>query len=282
MIDIKKIIALETLQDTVTRFDLAPKKSLGQNFLFDLNITQKIARIAGKLDTGTVIEVGPGPGGLTRGLFLSGAQNVIAIDADPRAESALQPLIEATDKNLSLLISDATKVDISTLGDSPRQIVANLPYNVGTLLLTKWLETPTQFSKMTLMFQKEVAQRITASVGDKHYGRLAILCNWLCHTQIEMYLSPSAFTPPPKVDSAVITLVPRPMPLYDCDAKSLSAVTKSAFGQRRKMIRGSLKSLGVDVAELLKQANIVETKRAEELTIEEFCRLANIYDTIKS
>ena len=282
MIDIKKIIALETLQDTVTRFNLAPKKSLGQNFLFDLNITQKIAKIAGKLDNGTVIEVGPGPGGLTRGLFLSGAQSVIAIDADPRTESALQPLIKATDGNLSLVISDATKVDISTLGESPRQIVANLPYNVGTLLLTKWLETPTQFSKMTLMFQKEVAQRITASVGDKHYGRLAILCNWLCHTQIEMYLSPSVFTPPPKVDSAVITLVPRPVPLYDCNAKSLSTITKSAFGQRRKMIRGSLKSLGVDVAELLTQANIVETKRAEELTIEEFCRLANIYDTIKT
>ena len=282
MIDIKKIIALETLQDTVTRFNLAPKKSLGQNFLFDLNITQKIARIAGKLDSGTVIEVGPGPGGLTRGLFLSGAQNVIAIDTDPRTESALEPLIQATDRNLSLFIGDAKKVDISTLGESPRQIVANLPYNVGTLLLTKWLETPTQFSKMTLMFQKEVAQRITASVGDKHYGRLAILCNWSCHTQIEMYLSPSAFTPPPKVDSAVITLVPRPMPLYNCDAKSLSTITKSAFGQRRKMIRGSLKSLGVDVAELLTQANIVETKRAEELTIEEFCRLANIYNTIKT
>ena len=132
------------------------------------------------------------------------------------------------------------------------------------------------------MFQKEVAERISASVGDKHYGRLAILCNWACHTQIEMHLSPQAFTPPPKVDSAVISLIPRDKPLYDCNAKSLSTITKSAFGQRRKMIRGSLKSLGVDVATLLKNADIVETKRAEELTIEEFCKLANIYDTLIS
>ncbi|MGB1361016.1 MAG: 16S rRNA (adenine(1518)-N(6)/adenine(1519)-N(6))-dimethyltransferase RsmA [Alphaproteobacteria bacterium] len=274
---IDKIKQLPSLQETVKEFDLAPKKSLGQNFLFDMNITTKIAGIAGDLNDINVIEIGSGPGGLTRALLMAGA-NVTCVEADPRAVSAIQPLKDIAGDKLNIINADATKTDITKIGTMPRQVIANLPYNVGTVLLTNWLEIPNEFTKLTLMFQKEVAERISASVGEKHYGRLAILCNLLCHTSIEMILPPSAFTPPPKVDSAVVSLTIREKPLYECNVKTVSRVTKMAFGQRRKMIRASLKQLGVDTLKLLKMANIVETKRAEELTIEEFCRLANTLD----
>ena len=274
---IEEIKALPSLQDTVKEFDLLPKKSLGQNFLFDMNITDKIARLAGDLNDKNVIEIGSGPGGLTRSLLLAGA-NVTVVEADPRAVKAISPLKEIAEGKLQIINDDATKVDITKIGKMPRQVVANLPYNVGTALLIKWLETPNEFEKMTLMFQKEVAHRITAGAGENHYGRLAILCNLLCHTSIDMVLPPSAFTPPPKVDSAVISLIPREKPLYDCNIKTVSKITGFAFSQRRKMIRGSLKQAGVDTLKLLEMAKIDETKRAEELSLEDFCNLANVLD----
>lgn len=272
-----RIHALPTLQETVRHHTITPQKKLGQNFLYDLNVTDKIVRIAGNVDNGTVIEIGPGPGGLTRAILLRGAKNVVAIDMDERAIQALSPLVQASDSRLAIHLGDARTFPIWEMGTSPRQIIANLPYNIGTHLLTTWLEHYTRFDKMTLMFQKEVAERITAPQGHKHYGRLSVLCNWACHTHLEMTLARTVFTPPPKVDSAVVTLVPRTKPVCDCDMQALAQVTKSAFGQRRKMIRSSLKMLGVDVSTLLEQASLDPTKRAEDISIEGFGRLAQIY-----
>ena len=275
--DITTIKNLPTIQQTVQQFGLHPEKRLGQNFLYDMNITHKIVRIAGDVTCGTVIEIGPGPGGLTRAILLGGACDVVAIDMDKRAVTALWPLVQASQKRLQVLQGDASTHKIWHMGNSPRQIIANLPYNVGTHLLLSWIQHAHSFSKMTLMFQQEVAQRITAQQGDKHYGRLAVLCNWACHTHLAMRLPPSVFTPPPKVDSAVVTLTPRKHPLYDCHIADLQAVTKSAFGQRRKMLRQSLKTLGTDTAELLRKSKIPPTARAEQLTIKQFCTLAQVY-----
>jgi len=274
---INEINNLPSLQETVEKYDLSPKKSLGQNFLFDMNITNKIARIAGNLEQGSIIEIGSGPGGLTRAL-LSNKANLTCIEADERAVKAISPLKQIAGEKLTIINQDATATDITKIGNMPRQVVANLPYNVGTLLLMKWLETPQEFTKFTLMFQKEVAQRITAQIGDKNYGRLAILCNLLCHTKIEMFLPASAFTPQPKIESAVVSLIIRDKPLYPVNIKTLTKITRVAFGQRRKMIRTSLKQLNVDITKLLDTANINPKKRAEELTISEFCNIANIFE----
>ncbi|GHC68785.1 16S rRNA (adenine(1518)-N(6)/adenine(1519)-N(6))-dimethyltransferase RsmA [Limoniibacter endophyticus] len=272
------IDGLPSLSDVIRTHELAAKKSLGQNFLLDLNLTSKIARNAGSLEDHVVIEVGPGPGGLTRGLLLNGARKVVAVERDERCLPALEELGAHYPGKLEIISGDALKTDFSKLvppGEKVR-IAANLPYNIGTELLVRWLSVepwPPYYASMTLMFQKEVAQRIVAQPGDNHYGRLAVLANWRTVPKIVMELPPEAFTPPPKVTSAVVHLVPREKPLA-CDAATLSRVTEAAFGQRRKMLRQSLKSLGGEA--LLDRAGIDPRRRAETLSVEEFVDLARL------
>lgn len=265
---------LPPLREVIAAHGLAAQKRLGQNFLLDLNLTRKIARSAGDIESGTVIEVGPGPGGLTRALLLEGAAHVIAIEKDPRCHAALQEVASASGDRLDLLEADALEVDINTLGKAPRRIVANLPYNVATPLLIGWLKQAEDIASMTLMFQREVAERIVARPGDKAFSRLSVLANWRCRTRLEFNLPPRAFTPPPKVESAVVTLRPMDKPQYPCRLADLETVTAAAFGQRRKMLRQSLKSLSVETLTLLEAADVAPTDRAENLTIEQFAALA--------
>jgi 16S rRNA (adenine1518-N6/adenine1519-N6)-dimethyltransferase len=259
---------------------IAAKKSLGQNFLFDLNLTARIARAAGPLEKATIIEIGPGPGGLTRALLAEGAAHVIAVERDPRCLAALEDIAAHYPHKLEIVEGDALSIDLAQLmGERrPARICANLPYNVATALLTTWLEAepwPPFFDRLVLMFQKEVAQRIVATpMARADYGRLAVLANWRCATRILFDVPAAAFTPPPKVTSSVVELVPRATPL-PCDVKLLSEVTQAAFGQRRKMLRQSLKSLGSDPLALLERAHIDPTKRAEEIEVEGFVALAN-------
>jgi 16S rRNA (adenine1518-N6/adenine1519-N6)-dimethyltransferase len=268
------IAALPPLRTVIAENDLAARKSLGQNFLLDLNLTSKIARAAGAIDTGTIVEIGPGPGGLTRGLLLEGASRVVAIEKDTRCVAALQPLVEAADGRLTLLQEDALSVDVTTLGPPPIRIVANLPYNIATPLLIGWLRQADAIAGLTLMFQKEVADRIVASPSDSAYSRLSVLCNWRCATRIALTLPPQAFTPPPKVSSSVANLIPRVPAPQDCRIEDLERITQAAFGQRRKMLRGSLKSLGINAERLLSRAGIEPTRRAEELSVAQFVSLA--------
>lgn len=268
---------LPPLRDVIQRHGLDAKKALGQNFLLDLNITQKVARTAGDLSDVTVFEVGPGPGGLTRALLALGAKKVIAVERDSRCLPALAEISDYYPGRLEVIEGDALKVDFESLGvEGPIKIVANLPYNVGTQLLINWL-TPRQWppfwQSLTLMFQKEVGERIVAEENDDHYGRLGVLCGWLTQAHMAFDLSPQAFTPPPKVTSTVVHLTPRPTPL-PCDLAKLEKVTQTAFGQRRKMLRASLKPLGGET--LLNKAEIDPSRRAETLSVEEFCRLANL------
>jgi 16S rRNA (adenine1518-N6/adenine1519-N6)-dimethyltransferase len=267
---------LPPLRDVIRTHGLDAKKALGQNFLLDLNITQKVARTAGPLAGMTVIEVGPGPGGLTRAILALGAEKVIAIERDPRCLPALAEIGEHYPGKLTVIEADALKVDFASLADgAPTRIIANLPYNVGTQLLVNWLlpaEWPPFWQSMTLMFQKEVGQRIVAREGDNHYGRLGVLCGWRTDAHMMFDLPPQAFTPPPKVTSTVVHLTPIASPIA-CEAAALEKVTHAAFGQRRKMLRQSVKSLGGEA--LLKQADIDPSRRAETLSVEEFCRLAN-------
>lgn len=281
MINKDLIKTLPSPKKTLYQFRGEPKKSLGQNFLHDMNIAQKIARLAAPLDQGTIIEIGPGVGTLTRALFLQGASKIISIEKDERMLEVLNPLQQGAGNAFCLHLADALKLELYSMGSTPRQIIANLPYNIATTLLFQWLKTPTAFTQFTLMFQREVAQRIVAVLGDKSYGRLAIFCNWLCYTKMEMLLKPNVFTPSPKVESAVVTLRPRREPLYPCQAQTLSMILKAAFGKRRKMIRQSLKSFPINVDKILKKASISDTKRAEELTIKDFCALAMIFDAGK-
>ena len=229
--------ALPPLRDVVAAHGLAAKKKLGQHFLLDLNLTRKIARSAGDLSTGSVIEVGPGPGGLTRAILQCGATHVVAIEKDPRCVEALAPLVEAAGGALTILSEDATTVAAATLGAAPRRIIANLPYNVGTPLLIGWLRDAAAIQSMTLMFQKEVAERICAEPGEAQYGRLSVLCNWRCETEYLFTLPARAFTPPPKIDSAVVRLTPHETVPYAGDIDDLQSVTAAAFGQRRKTLR---------------------------------------------
>jgi len=268
------VAALPPLKEVIAAHGLSARKGLGQNFLLDLNLTRKIARLAGpELATGTTVEIGPGPGGLTRALLLEGAGRVVAIEKDARAVEALRSLVEASAGRLSVVEADALAVDPTTLGPPPHRIVANLPYNVGTRLLLGWLETPERWESLTLMFQREVADRLTADVGGKDYGRLAVLVTWLTEARRIMDLPPAAFTPPPKVSSAVVRLVPRAAPLFQAPRRALERVTEAAFGQRRKMLRQSLKSLG-DPAALCAAAGIAPTVRPETLPVDAFCALA--------
>lgn len=272
-----RLETLPPLREVIASHGLAAQKRLGQNFLLDLNLTRKIARCAGDLSAGTVFEVGPGPGGLTRALLLEGAASVIAIEKDPRCQSALAEINEASGNRLTVIQADALTVDLAGMGDAPRRIVANLPYNVATPLLVGWLKQAEKIQSMTLMFQKEVADRIIAQPGDSGYSRLSVLSNWRCDTKFELTLPPRAFTPPPKVDSAVVTLTPLAEPRFPCRIEDLEAVTAAAFGQRRKMLRRSLKTLNVDTETLLLATGIEPTARAETLTVEQFAALAREY-----
>ncbi len=274
--------ALPPLREVVARHGLDAKKTLGQNFLFDLNLTGRIARAAGPFDETLVVEIGPGPGGLTRALLAQGAR-VVAIERDARCLPALEEIAAHYPGRLAIVEGDALSIDVAALarengGEGGARICANLPYNVATALLTRWIEAepwPSVFDRYVLMFQKEVALRIVATPAQRaDYGRLAVLCGWRAKARILFDVSPSAFTPPPKVTSSVVELVPNPAPL-PCDASALSRVTQAAFGQRRKMLRQSLKSLGVDAGALLERAGIEETKRAEEIDIAGFVALAN-------
>ncbi|MCQ4190152.1 ribosomal RNA small subunit methyltransferase A [Methylocystis suflitae] len=312
------IDALPPLREVVARYGLDAKKSLGQNFLFDLNLTARIARAAGPFDDTIIVEIGPGPGGLTRALLEQGAR-VIAVERDPRCLPALEEIAAYYPGRLTIVEGDALEIDVAALvrsyapvipgdrvagdpesnaksdsavaldsrsglrpaGNDSRpsaRICANLPYNVATALLTKWIAAepwPSVFDRYVLMFQKEVALRIVATPKERaDYGRLAVLCGWRAQARILFDVSPAAFTPPPKVTSSVIELTPNPTPLH-CDPRALSRVTQAAFGQRRKMLRQSLKSLGVDAAALLAAAGIEGTKRAEEIDVADFVALAN-------
>ncbi len=271
---------LPPLRDVIAEHGLAAKKQLGQNFLLDLNITMKIARAAGDLTETTVLEIGPGPGGLTRALLASGARKVVAIERDERCVPALRQISDACDGRLDIVMADALAVDHKRLlheagSNGPVHIAANLPYNIATPLFTGWIggqQWPPFWRGMTLMFQKEVAQRLTARPGEKPWGRLGVLTDWRCQSDIAFDLNPQAFSPPPKVTSSVILIAPKTNPL-PAEVEKLEKVTQAAFGQRRKMLRQSLKSLGGQA--LLDKVGIRGTARAEQLTTEEFAALAN-------
>lgn len=270
------IDGLPPLREVIERHGLQARKSLGQNFLLDLNLTGKIARAAGDLTQTTVIEVGPGPGGLTRALLMNGAMRVVAIERDERCLDALAEVSSHYPDRLEIIPGDALQTDFAAIADGqPTRIVANLPYNIGTELLVRWLTVPNWppfYSSMTLMFQREVAERIVAKPASESYGRLGVLSGWRTEAKIAFDVPPQAFTPPPKVTSSVVHLVPRETPL-PADVRKLGRVTEAAFGQRRKMLRQSLKSIGGE--SLLDAAGIDGTRRAETLSVEEFVRLAN-------
>ncbi len=267
---------LPPLREVIAQHGLDARKALGQNFLFDLNLTQKIARTAGPLEDVTVFEVGPGPGGLTRAILSLGAKKVIAVERDSRCLPALAEIGHHYPGRLEVIEGDALKTDFEALAPAgPVRIIANLPYNVGTQLLVNWLlpaRWPPFWQSMTLMFQKEVGQRIVASEDDSHYGRLGVLCGWRTEARMAFDVPPQAFSPPPKVTSTVVHLTPREAPL-PCDVSKLERVTQAAFGQRRKMLRQSLKALGGEA--LLVKAGIDPARRAETLSVEEFVTLAN-------
>lgn len=268
---------LPPLREVIRRHGLAAKKSLGQNFLLDLNLTSRIARAAGPLEGVTVVEVGPGPGGLTRALLALGARRIVAIERDQRAVAALAEIAEHYPGRLEAIEGDALNFDPTPHLDSgPARVVANLPYNIATALLIRWLTVepwPPWYDSLVLMFQREVAERIVAPPGSKTYGRLSVLAAWRAESRILFDIAPSAFVPPPKVTSSLVRLLPRRTPL-PCDRRVLERVTEAAFGQRRKMLRQSLKSLGVDSASLLGEAGIEPTARAEEIPVEGFVALA--------
>jgi len=266
---------LPPLRDVIAAHGLAPKKSLGQNFLFDLNLTRKIARAAGAQEGGVFYEVGPGPGGLTRALLAEGAGKVIAVERDVRCLPALAEIAAAWPGKLEVHATDALKLDEAAILPPGVRIAANLPYNVGTALLIKWLTAPQWppiWTSLTLMFQKEVAQRIVAAPSTKHYGRLSVLAQWRCTAKILFDVNRGAFVPPPSVTSSIVRLEPRERPLVPADLTDLEKITAAAFGQRRKMLRQSLKPLGGEV--LLEKAGIDPTARPEDLKIEQFAALA--------
>ncbi len=268
---------LPPLRDVIAAHDLAAKKSLGQNFLLDLNLTAKIARLAGDLSGSDVLEIGPGPGGLTRGLLAEGARRVLAIEKDPRCMPVMAEIAAAYPDRLQAINGDALDINPLAHLTPPIKVAANLPYNVGTELLVRWLTPPTWppfWTSLTLMFQREVAQRIVAQPGSKAYGRLALLAQWRSDPRIVMDLPPEAFSPPPKVSSAVVHLTALPAPRFEADAGTLNRVVAAAFNQRRKMLRSALKSLDPAIEDHLNAVGIKPTERAEQVSLEEFCTLA--------
>lgn len=278
--------ALPPLKDVIERYGLRTKKSLGQHFLLDSNLTDKIARLAGDISQTSVIEVGPGPGGLTRSLLAAGAHELLAVEKDERCIPALEELQSHASGRLRIIKGDAGEVAMHQLGQAPRCIVSNLPYNVGTELLLGWLgdirKDASAYTSLTLMFQKEVAERIAAVPSTKAYGRISILAQWLCDVRPLMKVPAASFSPPPKVDSAVIQLVPRDKPLCDADKRSIEKVVAIAFQQRRKMLRSALKPLGKALLEALEADGFDTSLRPDQLTIEQYCQIANRWDDTKS
>jgi len=271
------IDTLPPLREVIATHRLRARKSMGQNFLLDLNLTAKIARAAGDLTQADILEIGPGPGGLTRALLAEGARRVLAVEKDTRCLPALADIAAAYPGRLRVMEGDALQLDPLRHLTPPIRVVANLPYNVGTELLVRWLTPdtwPPDWESLTLMFQKEVAQRIVAQPGNKAYGRLAILSQWRAEPRVVMELPPEAFIPPPKVRSAVVHFNALPGPRFPADAKLLERVTATAFNQRRKMLRSALKGLSPDIETILKRAGLKPTARAEEIPIEGFCALA--------
>lgn len=276
------IDSLPPLREVIATHQLSARKSLGQNFLLDLNLTAKIARQAGDLADCDVLEIGPGPGGLTRGLLAEGARRVLAVEKDSRCIAALQQIQAAYPGRLQVIEGDALAIDPLAHLKPPIRIAANLPYNIGTELLVRWLtppDWPPFWKSLTLMFQREVAERIVAQPGSKAYGRLAILAQWRCDARIVMSLPPEAFTPPPKISSAVVHLNALARPRYPANADSLSRVVAMAFNQRRKMLRSALKGIAPDIEDRLRAAGLKPTERAEQVSLEGFCALARILDS---
>ncbi len=271
------IDGLPPLREVIAAHGLSAKKALGQNFLLDLNLTARIARAAGDIAGSDILEVGPGPGGLTRGLLAEGARRVVAVEKDARCLPALHQIAEAYPGRLEVIEGDALEVDAPALLTPPVRIVANLPYNVGTELLVRWL-TPPQWppfwTSLTLMFQKEVAERIVARPGGKAYGRLAVLAQWRSDPKIVLTLPPEAFTPPPKISSAVVHLAALPEPRFPADPAVLQRVVAAAFNQRRKMLRASLRGVAPDIETRIEAAGLKPTARAEEISVEGFAALA--------
>lgn len=270
---------LPPLRDVIARHGLAAKRSLGQNFLLDLNLTGRIARAAGDLSQTDVLEIGPGPGGLTRALLTHGARRVVAVERDARCLPALAEIAARWPGRLEVVAGDALSLDAAPLLGRPAAVVANLPYNIGTELLVRWLRAdfPPWWSQLTLMFQREVAERIVAAPGSGAYGRLSVLAGWRTQARIMFDIPASAFTPPPKVTSSVVSLTPLATPRAPAPLAALEAVTAAAFGQRRKMLRQALKTLGVAPAPLLAAAGVEPTARAETLSVEAFCALARAF-----
>ncbi len=270
--------ALPALKEVIARYGLSAKKNLGQNFILDVNLLNKIVRYAKindpqAFESGSVIEVGPGPGGLTRAILANNPNHLIVIEKDLRCLKALSDIQSVFPSKMDILTDDALNVKVNELGKPPRAIIANLPYNISTLLLIQWLKRIENFSSLTLMFQKEVAERLIAKPNCAHYGRLSILTQWLCHAEILFKVPPSCFVPPPKVTSAIVCLKPRPQPLAPARMDLLEKVTAAAFNQRRKMLRSSLKSVG-NPDKLCQNANIDPCMRAQDVPIEAFCALA--------
>ena len=270
--------ALEPLRAVIARHGIGARRRLGQHFLLDLNLTRRVARAAGDLAGVSVVEIGAGPGGLTRALLETEAREVVAVERDPRCLAALNELVEPSAGRLRVIDGDALSIDPATLVAAPRQIVANLPYNIATRLLTDWLGNAIAYRRFTLMFQKEVAVRLAATPGGRDFSRLSVLAQWLCAVRLLFDVPARAFTPPPKVTSAVIELAPRAAPLAPARRERLEQVTAAAFGQRRKMLRASLKQLGRDTPALLDAAGILGTVRAETLSVDQFCALARALD----
>ena len=270
---------LPPLKDVISRHKISAKKSLGQNFLLDLNLTSKIARYAGNLEQSDVLEIGPGPGGLTRSLLNEGARKVVAIEKDTRCIAALEEIRLQYNGKLKIVQGDALYTEVRQHLTHPIQIIANLPYNVGTELLVRWLNSttwPSFWQSMTLMFQKEVANRIVASPGSKSYGRLSVMAQWRCNTKIAFNIPATAFTPPPKVESSIVHFEALKEPRFPAEVNKLEFVVSKAFNQRRKMLRGALKGHFKNVEEGLLAIGVVPTKRAENVTIQEFCLMAQI------
>lgn len=265
------------LREVIARHKLSARRGLGQHFLLDGNLTARIVRAAGDIRSTTIYEVGPGPGGLTRALLAAGAKRVVAVERDRRCLDALSELRAVYPARLQVIEGDALAIDEAELVEGPAAVVANLPYNIATALLLKWIEAPAPFTRYTLMFQKEVAERLAAPPGNKIYGRLSVMAQWRCAVRKQFDLPPRAFVPPPKVVSTVIGLVPHPAPLADADWRSLETVVAAAFGQRRKMLRSSLRTLTADSERLLNEAGIAGTRRAEDLDVAAFCALARAY-----
>jgi 16S rRNA (adenine1518-N6/adenine1519-N6)-dimethyltransferase len=271
---------LPPLREVIATHGLAAKKSLGQNFLLDLNLTRRIARAAGPLEGETFYEVGPGPGGLTRALLAEGAERVIAVERDARCIPALEQIAAAYPGKLQIVEDDALALDETKLFDTPVRVAANLPYNVGTALLVKWLSAetwPPFWKSLTLMFQREVAERLVAKPDTEHYGRLSVLTQWRATAKIQFDVSRSAFVPPPKITSSIVRIEPLANPVAEARLSDLEKVTAAAFGQRRKMLRQSLKTLSQDAERLVTQAGLEPTTRAETLSVADFAALAQIF-----